>query len=239
MCLSHGSERSAGVTIAKNVFTGDVLHSDCGSHGHYILLVIKFNNTTFIIVNVYAYNSKPENDNLLCSIENRIFFWSSKYPNSIFLVGGDFNITLDNTMDRWPPGQPSSFNRNLRIFMEKFDLVDVWRETFPNDRSFTWSNRAGTRQSCIDFWLIPNSIDKDSVTINILITPLTDHRAIYINIQLVASDSMRCQASYWKLNNSVLEHKAVKTEVEKLVSQFWNKAKMENSYSTNWELFKF
>lgn len=218
MWLSHGSERSAGVTLAKNVFTGDVLHSDCDSHGHYILLVIKFNNTTFIIVNLYGYNSKPENDNLLCSIENKIFVWSSKYPNSILLVGGDFNITLDNTMDRWLPGQPSSFNTNLRIFMEKFDLVDVWRETFPNDRSFTWSNRAGTRQSRIDFWLIPNSIDKDSVTINILTTPLTDHRAIYINIQLVASDSTLCRASYWKLNNSLLEHKAVKTEVQKLVS---------------------
>lgn len=237
--FSHGSERSAGVTTAKNSFSGDVLHSDCDSLGHYILLVVRFNNTTFITANLYGYNSKSDNDKLLDSLENRIFLWLSKYPDSLLFIGGDFNTTLDDTMDRWPPAQSSSSNTKLKMLMEKFDVNDVWREKFPNDKSFTWSNRTGTRQSRIDFWLVSNSIDRNNVTINILTTPLTDHRAVYINVQLFASDITHGRSSYWKLNNSLLINKLVIKEVNKLVSQFWNKATKEKSYSTNWELFKF
>ncbi len=123
--------------------------------------------------------------------------------------------------------------------MEKFDVIDVWREKSPDDKSFTWSNRMGTRQSRVDFWLVSNSIDKNNITANILTMPLTDHRAVYINVQLFASHLTHCRSSYWKLNNSLLEHKSVKKEINKLVSQFWDKAKKEKSYSTNWELFKF
>ncbi len=189
--FSHCSERSAGTTTAKNSFTGDVLHSDCDSNGHYILLVVRLNNITLITANIYGYNSKLENDHLLECLENRILLWLSRYPCSYLLLGGDFNITLDNTIDRWPPGQPSSCNTKLKLFMEKFDIVDVWQKKFSNDKLFTWSNKTGTKQSRIDFYLISNSIDTNNVTINILATPLTDHRAIYVNIQLFASDFTR------------------------------------------------
>ena len=37
----------------------------CDSLGHYVLLVVRFNNTTFITANLYGYNSKSENDKLL------------------------------------------------------------------------------------------------------------------------------------------------------------------------------
>ena len=56
------------------------------------------------------------------------------------------------------------------MLMEKFDNIDVWKEKFQNDKSFTWSNRMGTRQSRIDFWLISNSSNKNNVTVNILNT---------------------------------------------------------------------
>lgn len=236
--FSHGSERSAGVTTAKNAFNGNVLHSDCDPLGHYILLVIRSFNTTFITVNVYGYNSKSENDNLLDLIENRILNWLSKYPNSLLILGGDFNMTFDNTIDRWPPTQSSPPNTRLKMLMEKFDITDVWRKKFPNEKSFTWSNKMGTKQSRIDFWLISNSISENNITVNILTTPLTDHRAIYINVQLFTTDSTR-RSSYWKLNNSLLEHKLVIKEINKLICQFWDKANKENTYNSNWELFKF
>lgn len=236
---SHGSERSAGVTTFKNTFGGKVLHSDCDSLGHYVCLVIECNNVLFILVNLYGYNTKPENDRLLDSLDTKLTIWLFKYPNSTLLIGGDFNIALNTEVDRWPPAQSSVATLRIKTLMEKYNLIDIWRKKYPDNRSFTWSNRSGSRQSRIDFWLLSDNIAEDGVTVNILTTPLTDHRAIYINIQLFTYDNLPCRSSYWKLNSSLLEHKMVKTEIRKLIDHFWDKAIKEESYNLNWELFKF
>lgn len=65
---SHGSERSAGVTTLKGSFNGTILHSDCDSLGHYICLLIDHNHSIFIVISIYGYNTKPENDKLIDSI---------------------------------------------------------------------------------------------------------------------------------------------------------------------------
>lgn len=121
--------------------------------------------------------------------------------------------------------------------MDKFNVTDIWRDKFPDDITFTWSNRSGSRKSRIDFWLISNSISKDSITVDILTTPLTDHRAIYINLQLFPTNIRR--SSYWKLNSSLLSHTFVKSEITRLINHFIDKANIENCYGKNWELFKF
>lgn len=42
-----------------------------------------------------------------------------------------------------------------------------------------------SRQSRIDVWLLSSFVEKDKITVNFLATPLTDHIAIHINIQLL------------------------------------------------------
>lgn len=213
---SHGSERSAGVTTLKGNFGGTILHSDCDSLGHYISLVVDCNHLIFVIVNIYGYNTKLENDKLLDSLDARITSWLSKYPNSTLLIGGDFNVTLNDTIDRWPPAQNFRTNAKMKIFMDKFNLTDIWREKFPDEISYTWSNRSGLRKSRIDYWLVSDSMPKENITVNILTTPLTDHRAIYINLQLFTTNNVK-RSSYWKLNSSLLNHTTVKSEIRRLI----------------------
>ncbi len=64
--------------------------------------------------------------------------------------------------------------------MEILDVIDIWRTKFPYTKAFTWSNKAASRLSRIDFWLISKSIDMQCTSVDILPTPLTDHKAIYI-----------------------------------------------------------
>ncbi|MEQ2277182.1 hypothetical protein XENORESO_021423 [Xenotaenia resolanae] len=92
-------------------------------------------------------------------------------------------------IDRWPPRRQTSYCANLKHFMEKFNVMDIWRDKFPGDKIFTWSNKTGSRQSHIDFWLISNSINEDNIAVNILATPFKDHRAIHISIQIYAPDN--------------------------------------------------
>lgn len=155
--FSHASTRSAGVCTLKNKFIQSILHIDTDENGHYICQIVNIQNINFIIINIYGYNSTTESNDLLYDVESRILYWLSKFPNAHILFGGDFNIALDNMIDRWPPVSQSNTSAVLKMLMQRFDLIDIWRENFPTDTIFTWSNKSKSRQSQIDFWLISSN----------------------------------------------------------------------------------
>ncbi len=148
-------------------------------------------------------------------------------------MGGDFNIIQDYAVAKWPPSRSNSTNTSLKNVMDKYNLKDIWRVKHLNDMAFTWSNKSGTNLSRIDYWLISESFDKDGVEVDILPTPLTDHKAIYINLNL-QSINHNANISYWKLNNSLLLHNEVQKKVKYLICSFWSKAKLENDFGKNW-----
>lgn len=215
--FAHGSERSAGVATLKNTFSGNVLEVFSDHFGHFLCLLLSWNNSVFILVNIYGYNLNTENTKLFESLEERILLWFRKHPQAFLLIGGDFNITINDLVDRWPPKQPCSSSVTLKTFMQKYNLIDAWRELYPNKCSYTWSNKNGTRQSRIDFFLVSRSILIENMSVNIIITPLTDHKAISINIRS-SSFLTPCRTSFWKMNISHLRHEAVKSELTKLIS---------------------
>ena len=86
------------------------------------------------------------------------------------------------------------------VFMQKFQLVDIWRKKNPNT-TYTWTNKTGTCRSQIDYWLILSSLDENNICANILPTPLTDHKTMNLQIYLKPNASITHQNSYWKLNN--------------------------------------
>lgn len=120
--------------------------------------------------------------------------------------------------------------------MHKFNITDIWREKNPGVSSYTWSNKAHTSLSRIDFWLVSNCVDSNAININIFATPLTDHKAISIQISL--NPNIRHRGSYWKLNSSILKHDLSKT-VRSLIERFWHKSLLEKKFCSNWELLKF
>lgn len=100
LMLSHGSNRSVGVITLRNQFSGSILHSDCDPSCHFSCPVINYNNILIITTNIYGFKSKLENDDLLESLETHVFHWLTEFPNA--LLEGDFNIALNNCIDRWP-----------------------------------------------------------------------------------------------------------------------------------------
>lgn len=86
--ISHGSERAAGAAILKNSFNGVILNSEGDPKGHFFILIININDTVILLVNLYGYNSKLENDILFDVLESRFLHWLSKYPNAMIVIGG-------------------------------------------------------------------------------------------------------------------------------------------------------
>ncbi len=237
--FSHGTEHSAGVSDLKGHFGGEMLQSLCDKQGHNVCLVCRIRDIVFILVNIYGYNRRSENDELLGSLDAKLTILTQKYLNAHLIIGGDFNIVLNESLDRWPPGKPSLANSSLKTLMNKYDLYDVWREKFPRDRVYTWSNKDGSRQSRLDYWLVSNSLDKDSITVDLLPTPLTDHKAVLLNVNLSRDNLNVKHFSYWKMNCSLLKRNSVKTELQRLIKRHWDQAQKDKIYGKNWELLKY
>lgn len=136
--LAHGSSHSAGVAILKNDFTGNVVDTENDPLGHFCFLIISFEGNTIIAINIYGYNSSTENDILLDVVEDKLVLYMDKYPEASLIIGGDFNITQNDTLDRWPPRQSNS-NSKLKAFMDRYDIIDIWRGKNPQSCTYTWS----------------------------------------------------------------------------------------------------
>lgn len=168
--FSHGSERLAGVAILKNNFNDVIMHSESDPYGHYMLLILNINNIILLQANISGYNSKLENDFLFGVLVSHIGYLNTLHY--YFFMGGDFNITLDGPLHRWPPSCKNSSASNLWLFMPKFYLVDIWREKNLYTKAFTWSNKPCTAMSHINYW--PICQDKNNISSNIITTPFTD-----------------------------------------------------------------
>lgn len=70
-------------------------------------------------------------------------------------------------------------------------------------------------------------------------TPLTDHKAVSLQVFFNTNAAKTCRSCYWKLNNSLLKHEKVIEDILSLIKHFWDKALTSHLYCQNWELFKF
>ena len=116
----------------KYNFPGTILLSVSDTSGYFIFQVLTIENFTLIIINIYGYNSNHENDIVPETLEKHTQNTLNSFPNSGIVLGGDFNMILDHNIDSWPPRVSSAPNVNLQLFMQKWNLIDVWRFNNPN-----------------------------------------------------------------------------------------------------------
>uniref|UniRef100_A0A3B4G6U7 Endonuclease/exonuclease/phosphatase domain-containing protein n=1 Tax=Pundamilia nyererei TaxID=303518 RepID=A0A3B4G6U7_9CICH len=90
--------------------------------GHWLICVLKVENTFLFLCNVYGYNKL-----------------SHKYSTNNFIVGGDFNIVCDEWLDRsLSKIQSHHINSFLHIFCLEFNLIDPWRLANQLHQPFSW-----------------------------------------------------------------------------------------------------
>ena len=92
--------------------------------------------------------------------------WDPDYA----IFAGDYNVALDqekDTKNYLHINNPNAANA-LRDQMDQFNLVDVWREQHPDERTFTWRKFNGKKQGRLDYFLISASlmpfVQKASIT---------------------------------------------------------------------------
>lgn len=127
--FSHGSNHSAGVSILVHGFKGDILEVVPSSDGRWITIIVKQDNTVFIVCNVYGFNSHFENKNLFKAITGKLRDLRGKYVNAFIILSGDFNECPDEIEDRYPPraARSSQGSNLISSLCSDLSLTDAWR----------------------------------------------------------------------------------------------------------------
>lgn len=235
---AHKSEKAAGVLALRGNFSGEIIAHESDLEGHFVIFVLSRNSKIFLVINIYGYNSRTENMSLFEVIDVKIETWLGKFPNAYIILGGDFNVVLNNELDRFPTKRDNAFNSYLKVFMEKYDLYDIFRAKSPLLKAFTWRSKDMSKQSRLDFWLISKTIPIDMARTKIHPAPFSDHEIVTLNITLTPTSDIP-RAVCWKLNNSLLTHALVLEDIQKIITSHFEQATLQNSYSLQWELMKF
>lgn len=84
---------------------------------------------------------------------------NANFPTDYILVGGDFNLTPDESMDRWPSTLSQEHNnQTIEDFINHNKLIDIRRTLNRDKRQFSWFKPNGKAKSTIDYWLASNSL---------------------------------------------------------------------------------
>ena len=128
-------------------------------------------NETIRIFNIYAPNN---------GIERKHFFNKLKIDKENDIVNyvmGDFNCCLNRKLDRkHMPKREDAGNNELKNFIEKNELTDIWRLRYPNKKQYTFSR--GQSYSRIDYIFTSENIDCRLNNAKIVYFPFSDHDSV-------------------------------------------------------------
>lgn len=176
-----------------------------------------------------------QNKIMLEEISDHIKKMCHKYSTKNLILGGDFNMVLDEWLDRSPSKFHSHrINPVLEQFCLNLNVTDPWRAANPLKQYFSWFKPDGSSKSRIDFWLVSDNFVQNNVAVNVSAAPLTDHSVI--QLEITPQNRGTYNRGYWKFNSSLLSSEIfcsdIITELQKISSD-------ENikGFINKWEFF--
>lgn len=144
-----------------------------------------------------------------------------KYPDSFIILGGDFNVRVDGTLDGFPPRSNDCLH--LKCSTSALCSEQVLGTFFhPNLCDFTWSNRNRSSQSRIDLFLLSSSAFQFVNYISHSFAPLSVHKQIRFKMSGNINElpSLR---DYRKFNNSILKDTSFNDSIKNLILGIFSK----------------
>ena len=206
--------------------------------GRFVLIRILIENRPLILLNIYAPNDQNSHYQFLDHINTTIQNYSHDVDTQI-ICGGDFNYTPNIALDR-RGGNPrvwSRSNTSFSSFLQKYDLVDIWRIRNPTVQRFTWRRGVSTPvQSRLDYFLISDSMQHIVNTVDIVPVSFSDHSCVFI--KLSSQESIR-GPSFWKFNTSLLDDIIYVNEMQNLLNDWLSEIDNYSDLTIFWDYLKY
>ena len=235
----HGTYNSRGVAILfpdhYDYTINEVIRDNTG---RFLLLDMTINEQPIILVNIYAPTKNHENEQMafLNFISERL----EEYIDKNIILGGDFNVCLNQDLDKTGGKQNtySNYANALVDFKDQFDLIDIWRVTNPDEKRHAWrgNTKKGFISSRLDYWFTSVHMIYDLESTEISPSIKSDHSIIKISFKL--SDADQRGRGFWKFNYSLLKDPTYIEQVKRCIEQCKIKYKDLSNKSLVWDVTK-
>lgn len=141
-----------------------------------------------------VYIPPPFNTEILSELTS----FTADNPGVPVIVTGDFNMAMDNCLDRFPARVASGgLSRGpLLQFCEEVGWVDIWRKWHPGVKQYSCHTRTHATLSRIDLALCNEEALKIVVGVDYEPRGLSDHSPVVLSIRT----GLRVGGGEWKLN---------------------------------------
>ena len=126
---------------------------------------------------------------------------------------GDWNLVLNQDLDTWNYNTSNNPNATkiVTTFMKQFDLIDIWRDTYPKLKNFTWYRKNPSKAARLDYFIITPSILNIYSSSYIMPKYRSDHCKIGLSI---FQDKSERGKGVWKLNSDLLNDKILNNKIK-------------------------
>ena len=175
MAPGESDSRGTGILI-KNNCPHEIHTILSDPQGWYIILDISFGDFRVTIANIYGPNKDdPE-------FFKQVFEFIENLPNDNRIIGGDFNVVLDNQRDK-KGGNPDHSNCRSQQLIQDWitdtGLIDIWRYLNPEKEVYTWFKSKPYFVACrLDFFLLSEGLTSNVKETGISYGVSSDHSLV-------------------------------------------------------------
>ncbi|CAC5373259.1 unnamed protein product [Mytilus coruscus] len=226
----NGTSVPKGVAILiKPTLDINVTEKYRDTEGRKLIVEVKLDSNEIVrIFNVYDPNN---------GVERKDFFNKltiNKEKDVVNYVLGVFNCCLNRKLDRkHMPKREDVSNHELKNFIEKIELTDIWRLRYPNKKQYTFSR--GKSYSRIDYIFTSENTDCRLNNAKNIYFPFSDHDGVTITMNINEPER---GPFYWKMNNSVIKTDLFKNTFETFWKSWKHKINKFKDKKEFWDLTK-
>ena len=232
--FSHGESNARGVCVlVKDSLDATIKVASADPEGRYLVLEVEINHRAITVCNVYA----PNKDDT--SYFEGVFKEVEKTETAEKVIGGDFNLTLNNEIDR----KGSDYNHHkaanyINNYLEVNEMTDIWRHCNKDIREFSWmrvkQGKVRSHFARLDFFLCSDSLVNRVVECSMKPGYNTDHSIVQLFIN---NTDVKRGKGMWKFNTKHLTDATYVQGIKKILHQSAVNYERYNPL-TKWEMMK-
>ena len=180
-------------------------------NGNFLMIYLQMFDRNFLICNIYGPND--DNPDFYRNLEEKISLYG--HIDNI-ITCGDWNLVMNFDLDCYNYRRRNNVEASEEVqnLMSIFNLSDVWRESNPDSKRYTWRRSTPFQQSRLDYYLISENLLPYVKNVDIKPGYRTDHSLITLTLEL-EKETKRNQ--FWKFNASLLHDLKYLEEINELI----------------------
>lgn len=154
----------------------------------------------------------------------------------LMVLVGDFNQTMDNTIDRHPQRSSHTTHSLIKNLCTRHNLRDPWRLQHPDAREYTFYSSPHNSYSRIDYILISSTHTHLIEHSEIAARTISDHSCISL---LLSGKHNAERTRRWRFNKDVLKDDANRIKIEHAIEEYLiNNDTQDTNTGVTWEALK-